>query len=224
MKNLLIAANWKSNMTKDEAKIWLEEFSIEEHPQGVEIVLLAPFTLLDMVSSYVKVNSLPIQIGAQDVSPFDKGPFTGEVTAEQIKEFGSYVLIGHSERRSNFSESEDMVNKKIERAKNAELKTIVCVSNLDQLNKLPDGEMVIAYEPPGAISTSGPGAHAEDPHAVAEFVKKISEKRQGLIIYGGSVNPDDVRNYTNIDNITGALVGAKSLDPQSFSSVIRNAI
>lgn len=224
MKNLIIAANWKSNMTKDEAKKWLEEFSIKEFPQVIEVVLLAPFTLLDMVSSYVKVNSLPIQVGAQDVSPFDKGPYTGEVAAGQIKEFGSYVLIGHSERRSNFIENDEMVNKKIERAKSAGIKTIVCVSTMDQVNKLPDEELIIAYEPPGAISTSGPGAHAEDPNAVAEFVKKVKELKQSLVIYGGSVNPDDVKNYTNLEDVHGALVGAKSLDPQSFSDIIKNAV
>lgn len=224
MKNLLIVANWKSNMTKDEAKIWLDEFSIEEITQEVEVVLLPPFMLLDMVGSYAKINSLSIRVGAQDVSPYDKGPYTGEVAAEQIKEFCSFVLIGHSERRSNFSEDEDMINKKIEKSKRAGLKPIVCVSNIDQVNKLPNEELIIAYEPPGAISTSGPGARAEDPNIAREFVKKIKDLKQGLTIYGGSVNPEDVKKYTSIENINGVLVGAKSLDPQSFLNIIRNAV
>ena len=76
MKNLLICANWKSNVTRNEAKKWLEEFSLTSYPQGSEIFLFAPFTLLDMISGYIRVNDLPIQLGAQDISPFDPGAFT----------------------------------------------------------------------------------------------------------------------------------------------------
>lgn len=220
MKNLLIAANWKSNMSKDEAKKWLEEFSLESLPEGVQVVLLAPFTLLDMISAYIRVNSLPIDLGAQDLSPFDKGAYTGELAAEQLKEFCSYVLIGHSERRSNFKEDEEIVNKKIEKAKAAGLKIIVCVSDISQVKSLVAEDLVIAYEPLGAIGTG----NAEDPGDVASFVSQIKEIKNAEVIYGGSVNPENVKNYTGLENINGSLVGSESLRSGSFSQVIKNAI
>ncbi len=220
MKNLIIAANWKSNMTKDEAKKWLEEFSLEEFPKDVQIVLLAPFTLLDMASSYIKVNSLPIQLGTQDISPFENGPYTGEINATQVKEFAEYVLIGHSERRSNFNESNEMINKKIERAQAVGLKIILCISDISQVKSLSLNNLIIAYEPLDAIGTGNP----ENPQDVESFVRQIKEIKNTEVIYGGSVNPENVKNYTVLNNINGTLVGSESLIAKSFVSVIRNAI
>lgn len=220
MKNLLIAGNWKSNMVKSEARQWLEEFSEQDFPENAEIVIFAPFTLLDMISAYIKVNDLPVRLGAQDISPFEKGAYTGEINVEQIKEFGDYVLIGHSERRSNFSESDEMVNKKIEMAKAAGLNIVVCVSNLDQVNKLSSRDLVIAYEPIDAIGTG----NAEDPKHTSEIASEIKNQTSASVIYGGSVNPENVKKYTGLENINGVLVGSESLHPRSFVSLIRNAV
>lgn len=219
MKNILLAANWKSNMTKYEAKDWLVDFSSLEVPQGVEVVVFPPFTLLDVMNGYVRVNSLPFKIGAQDLSPFDKGAFTGEVSASQIKEFADYVLIGHSERRKNFSESMEMVKNKIEKALSSNLKPIVCISNIEELEGL-EGDLVIAYEPLESIGTGNPA----DPNLVEEMAKKIKEKLNKDIIYGGSVNAENVRSFIDLPSINGVLVGGVSLDPKSFMNLIKNAI
>lgn len=223
MKNLIIAANWKSNKTKEEARIWIEEFSQFEIPENIEVIILAPYTLLDMLSAYIKVNSLKIKLGSQDISPFDHGPYTGEISSEQIKEFADYVLVGHSERRSNLGESNDMVNKKIEKAKKAGLKEIVCISGLEQAKSLSSDDLILAYEPPGSISTSGPNAKPKDPKLVSDFVLKLKEFRNGNILYGGSVNHEDVKTYTSLDNINGALVGSESLNAKAFVDLIKNA-
>lgn len=220
MKNLLIAANWKSNMTKFEARKWLEEFSLFDYPQEVEIVLFAPFTLLDMLDSYIKINDLPITLGSQDISPFDSGAFTGEVNAAQIKEMASYVLIGHSERRLNFSESNEMINKKIDKAKSVGLNVMVCISDLEQVKALNTSDFVIAYEPLSAIGTGNP----QNPDEVINFVKKIKEIKNVSVVYGGSVKQDNVKNYTSLENIDGSLVGSESLNAKSFSTLITNAI
>lgn len=220
MKKLIIAANWKSNMTKDEAETWLEEFSKQDFSELPEVVLLAPFTLLDMVNTYIKDKSLPISLGAQDISPFKKGAHTGEVYSGEIKEFCSYVLIGHSERRSSFNETDEMVNKKIEEAASAGLSIIVCISNISQVKNLSSENVVIAYEPLEAIGTG----NAENPEDVKLFVDQIKEIKNATVIYGGSVNSEIVKNYTGLENINGVLVGSESLKVNSFSDIIRNAI
>ena len=222
MKNKLLAANWKSNKTKFEAKDWLVEISNYEVPTGLEVVIFPPFTLLDIISGYVRVNSMPFKIGAQDISPFDSGAFTGEISARQIKEFADYVLIGHSERRINFGESDEMVRKKVERAIAQELKPIVCISDLSQVANLKfDQELTIAYEPLEAIGTGKP----QDPDSVEFMANQIRAKMNATrIIYGGSVNADNLRDYVNLDGIEGALVGGGSLNSSSFIDILKNAI
>jgi len=207
-------------MTRNEAKKWLEDFSLVSLPEGPEALLLAPFTFLDMISGYIRVNDLPIQLGAQDVSPFDPGAFTGEINADQIKEFGGYVLIGHSERRANFLESNEIINKKVEKALKVGLKVIVCISELDQVKALESEDLVIAYEPLSAIGSGNP----ENPQDVKDFVNKIKEIKNVSVIYGGSVKSANVNNYTSLENISGVLVGSASLEVNSFSALIKNAI
>lgn len=224
MKKTLIAANWKSNKTKNEARNWIFEVSRQEFPENLEIVILPPFTLLDFLDSFIKANNLKLKLGAQDISLFGPGAYTGEVNASQVKEFASYVLIGHSERRKNFSESDEQINQKIQQAESLDLTPILCISDILQIKDINSKkEMIIAYEPPGAISTSGPGAEAEDPDSVLEFVRKIKEKNPAKVIYGGSVDSDNVKNYTGLDNIEGVLVGGKSLDAESFINLVNNA-
>lgn len=222
MKNVLLAANWKSNKTKFEAKDWLKEVSAQSFGEGLEVVILAPFTLLDTISGYIRVNDFPFKLGAQDVSPFDDGAYTGEVSARQIKEFADYVLIGHSERRTNFGESDEMVRKKVERAIAQELKPIVCISDLSQVANLKfDQELTIAYEPLEAIGTGKP----QDPDSVEFMANQIRAKMSSArIIYGGSVNADNLRDYINLDGIEGALVGGGSLNSSSFIDILKNAI
>lgn len=218
MKNLIIAGNWKSNMTKVEAKDWLEKLSLESIPEHLEVIIFSPFTLLDMISSYIKVNNLSIKLGSQNVSRFPKGAHTGEIYANQIKEFADYTLIGHSERRNTFGETDEIVNKKIEAARNVGLKTIVCVSNQDQLKSV-SSDTIVAYEPIEAIGSGNPDL----PKDVADMALKLKEIKNSKLIYGGSVNSDNIRNYIELDNIDGALIGMDSLNVDSFIKNIKNA-
>ncbi|MBP9716481.1 MAG: triosephosphate isomerase [Candidatus Levybacteria bacterium] len=220
MKNKLLALNWKSNKTKIEAKDWLVETSGVEIPEGIQVVVFPPFTLLDVMNGYVRVNSLPLKIGAQDVSPFDKGAYTGEVSAEQIKEFSEYVLIGHSERRNNLKEDVEIISKKVGQALSQGLKVVVCFSNLDELSGLKTEGLIIAYEPVEAIGTGNP----TDPAVVEEMAKKIKNMGFKDVLYGGSVNSKNIKTFLDLPSIDGALVGGESLDPKSFESLIKNAI
>lgn len=206
-------------MTKEEARKWLEDFSSYEISENIDVILFPPFTLLDVLSSYIKINDLKIKLGAQNVSHFPKGAFTGEVYAREIKEFAEYVLIGHSERRSNFNETNEIINEKIKAAMEAKLKIIVCVSNIEQVKELIDGEYIIAFEPIEAIGTGNP----ENPKDVSSMISKITEIKKVEVLYGGSVDPDNVRDYTSKDNISGTLVGSESLKANSFIEIIKNA-
>lgn len=219
MKNLIIAANWKSNKTKEEARKWLEEYSLEKIPENIEVILCVPFTLLDMMCSYIKVNDLNLKLGSQNVSRFPKGAHTGEIYANQIKEFADFALIGHSERRKTFGETDEIVNKKIEAAKNVGLKTIVCVSSIEQIKNLTSEDTIIAYEPLDAIGTGNP----ELPKDVAEMATRIKMAKNSKLLYGGSINSDNIHSYTEIKDIDGVLIGMDSLDINSFIKNIKNA-
>src|SRR5574340_1242098 len=115
MDKLLIVANLKSYKTETEAKEWLDAFvkikEIVNNLTDKEVIICPPFQLLFMFSLYAKDKGLPVKIGAQNLSPFEEGAYTGEVNARQIKDFADYVLIGHSERRNNFGETDDMLSK-----------------------------------------------------------------------------------------------------------------
>jgi triosephosphate isomerase (TIM) len=220
MKNLLFLANWKSNITKPEAESWLYEFSENQPVQNTEVVVLPPFTLLDFINLKIKSGQLSLKLGAQDLSPFGSGAFTGEVNALQIKEFADYVLIGHSERRVHFLETNEMVNNKINKALESGLKPVVCVSDLKQVEDINRNEIIIAYEPISAIGTGNP----EDPDAVDSFCRQIKLKFNVKILYGGSVNSENVNNYSQLEIIDGVLVGKESLSAASFINLVKNAI
>ena len=171
MDKIIIAANWKSNKTKVQAQKWLGEIALKSFPDNIEVIIFPPFTLLDHFTSFIRVNDVPLKIGAQDVSPFGSGAYTGEISAEQVKEFADYVLIGHSERRSNFMESNKLISQKIQQSIQQGLKPIVCISEPGQLEGIPE-EVVISYEPVEAIGTGQP----EDPLKVKEFTKLIKQR------------------------------------------------
>lgn len=224
MQNKLIVANWKSNFTKNEAKNWLEEVSKINLPNESEIVILPPFTLLDYVSNFVKTQNLSFKIGAQNLSMFDRGPHTGEISADQIKEFAEFSLVGHSERRK-LGETEDIVKVKTETALSGMLTPIVCISNFDQARGFEfDQKIIFAWEPENAISTNSQDAKAEDLDSVKMFANKFTATFQNILIYGGSVNSQNVKDYLSVPGISGVLVGGQSLDPASFGEIINNAV
>ncbi len=219
MKKTLIAANWKSNKTKNEARNWIFELSRQKFPENLEIVIFPPLTLLDFLDSFIKANDLHFKLGAQNISPFEQGPYTGEISADQIKEFANYALIGHSERRENFAEDEASINRKIEQAISQSLTPIVCISNLGQVRNLSSGRIVIAYEPLDAIGSGKP----EDPRSVFNTINQIKQVRNVKVLYGGSVDQTNIKNYTSQENISGVLVGGQSLEAESFINLLNNA-
>lgn len=222
MDKLLIVANLKSYKTENEAKEWLENFKkikeLEQILGNKEIIICPSFTLLSLFSLYISDNNLPVKTGAQNVSSFDEGAYTGEVNAKQIKDFADFVLIGHSERRNNFGETDEMLFKKTELSLRYGLAPIFLVQGKD--NVIPQGVELIAYEPVFAIGSGTPDT-PENADQIASVIKSKSNSYK--ILYGGSVTSENIKSFTSMQNISGVLVGGASLDPEEFIKIIQNA-
>ena len=250
MRKKIIAANWKMNVTRAEAESFLDSFLLEIGDEShVEVVLVPSFTTLSTVSDRLsKVQN--VKVGAQNMSSEKSGAFTGEISASMLRElFVRYVVIGHSERRTLFGETDAVVNKKLRAAIDASLKTIVCVGetlaerdgglvekvletqikgSLAGLTPKELSETVVAYEPVWAIGT-GRTASPEQAQEAHAFIRKqlaaISDQATAdkvRIQYGGSVKPDNTVALMSQPDIDGALVGGASLDPRSFAEIVKN--
>lgn len=220
MKPLLLVANFKSYMTKNEAKNWLEEFVPAYKNLGnidKKIILCPAFTLLETFKNFLENANISIELGAQNISRLPEGPYTGEVNGAHIKDFANYVIVGHSERRQ-YGEDESVVEEKARIAKDYSLTSIFCVQGAD--NKIPEDVSIIAYEPVFAIGSGNPDTpeNAED---VAMKMKKLNKDYK--VIYGGSVDSANVNSFTKMGGIDGVLVGKASLDVKEFLKLIENA-
>jgi len=223
MAKLLIVANFKSNKNLVEAKLWLDEFlkfkDILRNLEDKEVVICPSFPHLLSFSS--ALSDTNVKVGAQDVSPFDMGAYTGAVNAIQLKDFAEYVLIGHSERRSNFQESGQMLEEKVKRAIEVGLKPIFFAQDVN--TPVPSGVKIGVYEPPNSISTVSKGV-PDDPSTVLKAAGELRNKYMlEYVLYGGSVNSDNVSNFTSLDTVDGVIPGKASLDAQEFIKIIQNA-
>jgi triosephosphate isomerase len=247
MRKPIIAGNWKMHKNLAEATGFVEQVkgSIPS-PEKVDSVVCAPFLFLERLVSEAKDSDL--KIGAQNMHFEEKGAFTGEVSPVSLKDIGvDYVIIGHSERREMFAETDDTVNKKVHAAFKNELAPIVCVGEtLDQreagttneivgsqvekglagLSTEQAKKLVIAYEPIWAIGT-GKSSSSADADEVCGFIRGVVEKMftkevadSVRIQYGGSVKPENIAEYMAQPNIDGALVGGASLEPDSFLKLL----
>jgi len=231
MKKLFLVANWKSHKTIQEAHTFMTTFlntsliewlhkSAESNEIVKKIVICPPFIHLPELAKMLEHSDLKISLdlGAQDLSPFSVGSHTGEVAASEIEGLVKYVLVGHSERRKDFGESDDLVAQKVRAAKKAGLEPIFCVQGKD--TPVPEGVLIIAYEPVNAIGSG----HPDDPEHADEIAAYFKEQKHiPFVLYGGSVTPDNVNSYTTKPHIDGVLVGGASLDPRSFSEIIQRA-
>jgi len=246
-KTPLIAGNWKMNKTPKEARDLATE--LKERLRDVrdrEILLLPPFTALPVVAEVIKDSN--IQLGAQNMHYELKGAYTGEISPEFLLEIGCrYVLIGHSERREYFKEDDELINKKLLTALKTALLPIFCVGEKlaeresgktfaiieNQIKRglagIKEGiqKITIAYEPVWAIGT-GRNATPEEAAEVHSFIRAlISDKyRRDIagdmrIIYGGSVNPDNIDSLMAEEGIDGVLVGGASLKAESFERIVK---
>ncbi len=230
---MFFMANWKMNKTIGESESYAER--INELLEGEEtkhtIVIFPPFTALRSLSEHLK----GISVGAQDIYYEESGAFTGEISPIMVREAGaSYVIIGHSERRRLFGETNESVQKKALSALKHGLTPVICIGESlrereagrtiniikEQLGYIPkDKKVIIAYEPLWAIGT-GRSASSEEIEEVHRFIKGIID---APVLYGGSVNSRNSGEILGIEGVDGALIGGASLDADEFFSIIKSA-
>lgn len=227
-KKIWIIANWKSNKTIAEALDWVARVGSQIPKTGeLKVVVCPTFSTLSEVKKAVVVGSFPLLVGAQDLSPFGAGAYTGEESAEFLNQLISLAILGHSERRQQFGETDELVAKKTTQALQNNITPLVCVQNEE--TPVPNGCRLIAYEPVWAISTGltntlgvGRPDTPEDAGKMAGIFKgKYGQQLE--VIYGGSVNPDNVGGFLTQENISGVLVGQASLDASEFTKICQAA-
>lgn len=247
MRTPFIAANWKLNKTIGETAAFIDAFlPLVQKTEGVDAVIAPVFTSLAVAKE--KLKGSKVILAAQDVYFEESGAFTGEVGPALLKDAGcTHVIIGHSERREYFGDTDEIVNKKTKAALAAGLKVIFCIgeslqqreggqteshlaSQLEKgLKDVPLDDLVIAYEPIWAIGTgkTATPAQAQETHA---FIRSKLASLYGAgkadavrILYGGSVKPDNVKELMANADVDGALVGGASLKPDSFAALVNFA-
>ena len=246
MRKKVIAGNWKMNMLPNEAIEYIQSFEPLVKDTQNEVILCVPY--IDLFYCLMNTQGTNIKIGAQNMHFAENGAYTGEISPKMLKAIGvEYVIIGHSERRAYYAETDESVNKKVKSAFEYNLKPIVCVGEsleqreageaekiitnqtrlaLEGLSKEQVKSTIIAYEPIWAIGT-GKTATSEDANnaikAIRQEISKIygNEVSEEVIIqYGGSVKSSNAKELFNTSDIDGGLVGGASLKPDEFAKIV----
>ena len=247
MRRKVIAGNWKMNMLPNEAINFIQELTPLVKDTKNDVVLCVPY--IDLFYSLLHVQGTNIKIGAQNMHWEENGAYTGEVSASMLKSIGvEYVIIGHSERRQYFNETDETVNKKIKSALLHGLKPIVCVGETleqreagetekivtNQIAKAFEGiasenleNIIVAYEPIWAIGTGKTATKEDANNTIMKIRKKLAEiygqnEAEGVIIqYGGSVKSSNAKELFEMSDIDGGLVGGASLKAEEFSKIVK---
>lgn len=215
-KNLWIIANWKSNKTISEALDWISQVGPKiSQRDNLKVVICPTFSCLSEIKKTIQVGNFSLMVGAQNLSPFGIGAYTGEESATLLQGLIDLSILGHSERRQNFNEDDEMVSAKVRAALDSNIIPLVCVQG--KTTSVPEGCNLVAYEPVFAIGTGTPDT-PENANEAAEFLKQNHADLE--ILYGGSVNAGNVASFVSQENISGVLVGKSSLDAEEFIRIV----
>jgi triosephosphate isomerase len=238
VRKIVIAGNWKMYKTQAETLDFLKHFlgELNETPDGREVVLCAPFTALGALSK--SLHGARVKVGAQNLHWENEGAFTGEISGPMLRELGvRYVVVGHSERRQYFGETDETVNQRLKAAQAHGLTPILCVGETKQQRDAGETEavitaqieqglvgidqtnLIIAYEPIWAIGT-GDTCESAEANRVIGVIRSLLKNPDVTIQYGGSVKPGNVDELMAQPEIDGALVGGASLEPESFARIV----
>lgn len=218
-----VIANWKAHKNVTEGKQWLSDFTnlVQNDPKVlnklesgiVKIVICPPFPLLFLLKENIPLIA-NIHLGAQDISKNEVGSFTGEVCAESLEGLVDYVIIGHSERRTLFGESNDDVEKKITQARKYNITPILCIRGTQ--DTIYSDAKIVAYEPSEYIGTGKSQALEE----ILKMKRQLKIDEGKVFLYGAGVTEKSVKEFLARDEIDGLLVGSASLDPKSFYAIV----
>ncbi|OYD95819.1 triose-phosphate isomerase [Nostoc sp. 'Peltigera membranacea cyanobiont' 210A] len=238
MRKIVIAGNWKMFKTQAETQEFLQGFlpHLEETPEGREVILCPPFTDLSVLSK--TLHGSLIQLGAQNIHWEEYGAYTGEISGPMLTESGvRFVIVGHSERRQYFGETDATVNLRLRTAQRFGLTPILCVGESKQQRDAGETEslialqidkglvdinqdnLVIAYEPIWAIGT-GDTCEVEEANRIIGLIRSKLTNPNVSIQYGGSVKPNNIDEIMAQPEIDGVLVGGASLEPESFARIV----
>jgi triosephosphate isomerase len=251
MRRKVIAGNWKMNNDLKETQNLITKLTsgLSGESPNCDVIVCPPFTSLS--EAYSLIKDTKIKLGAQNMYFESSGAFTGEISADMLKSVGcEYVILGHSERRAIFGESNQVINKKLKKALSSGLRPIFCVGELleereagitekviqrqvieglDDISEEEMSKIIVAYEPVWAIGT-GKTASPEQAQEVHEFIRNLIKTKYGesvsenlVIQYGGSVKPDNAKDLLSRKDIDGALVGGACLKADSFIGIIKAA-
>lgn len=217
-KTIWVIANWKSNKNIAEALDWMAQVGPKlSKNEQLKVIVCPTFSAVSEVKKTIVVSNFPMMVGVQDLSPFGIGTYTGEEPAELLNQIITLAILGHSERRENFGETDEMVVQKVKQALENNITPLVCVQNADGL--VPEGCRLVAYEPVWAIGNGN-----ADTSENANLVAKKLRQRYGedlAVLYGGSVNSANAGNFANVENLSGVLVGHASLDAAEFLKICK---
>lgn len=207
--------NWKANKNYSEVKEWCREFKAIYTPQEeVTVGICPPYPFLGYLQA--ELGSLKnVFIGAQNVSLYEEGSYTGEVSAKSLENTVKFSIIGHSERRKTFGETDQELAEKTTLARKYGIESVYCIR--DEKDPIPGGLRFIAYEPVASIGTG----QNESLERVLEVKKKMTLPPNCIFIYGGSVNEKNVGQYLISKEISGFLIGKASLNPKTFLQIVR---
>lgn len=230
MRKKLIVANWKSNKNPQEALNWLENFTQltkNLSSDNFEVVICPPYIDLPILKNKLLTSNFqfPISLGAQDISPFPDGSYTGAVSTKQLKGLIKYCLVGHSERRKNFSETTQSVTDKVTLLLAENIKPIICAQSLadipSNIKNSPYDAVVVMFEPAKAISSGGV-YKAETPEVILETITDWKKELGSYqFLYGGSVNPENASILLSA-GVEGFVIGHASLTPDTFFKILTN--
>lgn len=241
---MTIIGNWKMHKKIPEARSFVSGLAVAHYT--CRVGLAVPFTMISTTSEAAR--GTPIMIGAQNVSAYQDGPYTGEISSAMLKDAGaSFAIVGHSERRELFHEDNEVINKKIKQLLAEAIKPVVCVGESlqqqqegkahdvlhEQIAKCLNGlspeqveHLILAYEPVWAIGT-GEAATLESVEAAHAFCRKVVANGWGcdtaehiVMLYGGSVKPENAKGLLEIEDVDGLLIGGASLSPETFSKIL----
>ena len=212
----IIVGNWKQNKPEIDLDTYFKE--LEKVEKDEELVIAPPYVYLPLIKSN------KIVLASQDVSRYNSGSNTGEISCDMVKEFGcTYTIIGHNERRTKFNESNEEVNAKVKNALDNGMKVILCITSIEELKKSIEGvesfnNLLIALEPKEFIGTSNTISRS----GLIEYIDKINKVTENKcrILYGGGIKKENIKSLSGINGLDGLLIGKASLDVESLKDII----